>query len=283
MKIDRFTRRHARHLFTPDRDLYFPYGRIAFARAIRWWHEEAHRRGRIEHASLPSVTAILQSYARPWNIDPMARMLLRFTCIERVIISNNNPRVDLRRHLAVADGRLTVIDQPHERPASMMAMLALRASERGAERFVSIDDDLLLFPAQIIRLLGGLSFNPTMPHGVVGQRVDRLGGAVEHHVMGDMQVDVLNRAYAFTAAHVRRYAELLDALGYETDEQKETLPFGSDIVLSFSGDARPRVHAVGSLLSCPTAALPGVARFREPGFASFRADLLARLHAFTPR
>lgn len=276
---DAFLRRQLRFALTPGGSLYFPYGRRAFVRSALRWHAEARRPALPDDGRLPRVTAVLLSYARPWNIDSMVRMLLRLPCVERVIVSNNNPGVDLSRWLCVHDDRLRVCVQPAKRPASMMAMLALDAAEKGATHFLSVDDDLLLFPRQIMALLYALAYDPSVPHGLVGQRI----GTQEHHVTGGGEVDVLNRAYAFTAAHVRRYAGTLERLGYVTRDQKEALPFGSDIVLSHCGDGRPRIHDAGRLLSCPTAALPGVARFKEPGFDTFRTELLARVRALSPR
>lgn len=276
---DAFLRRQLRYAFTPGGQLYFPHGRRAFLRSALRWDAEARKPALPDDERLPRVTAVLLSYARPWNVDPMVRMLLRLPCVERVIVSNNNPGVDLSRWLRVRDDRLRVLVQPAKRPASMMAMLALDAADEGATHMLSVDDDLLLFPRQLMALLYALAYDPSVPHGLVGQRID----AGEFHVTGGGEVDVLNRVYAFTAAHVRRYAETLERLGYETRERKETLPFGSDIVLSHCGEGRPRIHDAGRLLSCPTAALAGIARFKEPGFDDFRAELLTRVRALSPR
>lgn len=278
--LDLFMRRQLQHVLTPDQRLYFPYGRRAFMRSMRTWHRLACEESRLTDDALPPVTAILLSYARPWNIDPMARMLLRFSCIERLIISNNNPAVDLSSYLSVTDERMTLITQTEKRPASMMLMLASRAADSGAGYFLSIDDDLFLFPAQISRLLHELIRSPAVPHGVVGQRWN-VAGFIESHVTGEGEIDVLNRAYACTSAHVHRSMRLLDVLGYTSDEAKEMLPFGSDIILSHSGEGSPRIHNVGPLLSCPTAALQGVARFKEPGFNAFRVDLYSRVQAIS--
>ncbi len=274
--IDRFLCRQLLHACSFDQALYFPYGRIAFLQSVMRWRKEA-----INSESIPltdiryPITVILQSYKRPWNIEPMVRMFLRFPWVEKVIVSNNNPTTVFR--LPFTDPRVTVINQPHRYPASMFAVLALQEAKNGAQYFLCIDDDLLLFPAQIETLIRSLIADSSVPHGLVGQRIADSGHSLEQHITGDGSVDVINRAYAFTADHLRRYQAMLDQLGYATDEEKAQLPFGSDIVLSKSGAEKPRIHDVGPLLSCPTSAKPGIARFTDVGFTEFRADLIRKL------
>jgi hypothetical protein len=277
MIIDAFLCRQFLHACTPSRDLYFPYGRIAFLRSLLRWHREAKKKSRQEIGDRSPFTVILQSYKRPWNIEPMAKLLLRFDSVERVIVSNNNPDVHLRLH--IDDPRLQVINQPHRYPASLFALLALHEAQKGAQYFLTIDDDLLLFPDQIEALMHSLTHDPAAVHGVVGQILADDGRVLAQHLTGQSAVDVLNRAYAFTADHIRRYVEILEQLGYETEEQKAQLRFGSDIVLSASGKRKPCIHDVGRLLSCPSAAQKGTARFREKGFGSFRMQLWQKIRA----
>lgn len=276
-----FLRRQIAHLLTPDRDLYFPYGRMRFAREmLRWWRGTTGK----DRYQMPDIrypfTVILQSYKRPWNIEPMARMFLRFENIERVIVSNNNPETTIR--FPISDIRLTVINQSTRYPASNFAMISLQEAKKGFTYFFSVDDDLLLFPNQIALLMQALIDDPSVPHGVVGQIIADDGRVLAHHLTGESAVDVLNRAYAFTADHIRRYAEILERLGYKTDEQKAQLPFGSDIVLSASGVRKPQIHDVGLLLSCPTAAKKGIARFKDEGFTLFRQELWKKIKSVSP-
>ncbi len=271
----RFLTRQLLHVINPDRDLYFPYGRISFLRSMLRWHREtlSDIRYPISVYRYP-FTVILQSYKRPWNIDPMIKMLLRFDCVERVIVSNNNPNAVIRYPLS--DNRIIIINQSQRYPASKFAMIALEESQKGSEYFLCIDDDLLLFPDQIATLMRALIDDPSVPHGLVGQRVID-NGEWMHHLTGDVPVDILNRVYAFTADHVYRYAEVLQGLGYDSEEAMAMLPFGSDIVLSRSGPRKPRIHDVGRLLDCPTNAKPGIARFKEKDFDAFRRSLWQQL------
>lgn len=278
MSIDRFIRRQMLHVLTPDRDLYFPYGRMKFIREMLRWHGEVMKQERYQMSDIRcSFTVILQSYKRPWNIEPMVRMFLRFPNVERVIVSNNNPETDVR--CQISDPRLEIINQTVRYPASKFAMLALTEAEKGSEYFLSIDDDLLLFPEQIATLIKAMSDAPEIPHGLVGQILTDDGQVLAHHLTGESAIDVLNRAYIFTADHIRRYAEILDGLGYKTDEEKAQLPFGSDIVLSSCGTHKPQIHDVGLLLSCPTAAKKGIARFKDTGFSAFRQELWKKIRA----
>lgn len=274
--MDAFVRQHLAFACAADPGLYFPYGRVSFLRSMLRWHREAVSTACFATGITESFTAILQSYRRPWNIEPMARLLLRLDCIDRVIITNNNPSVDLRQSVSLHDPRMTLITQPIERPASMMAMIAYKEAQSRAQRFLSIDDDLFLFPEQIEVLLRAFTKDPSVPHGLIGQSIDA-GGRVRHHVTGERTVDILHRVYAFTADHIHRYVQLLDPLGYATCEEKMMLPYGSDIVLSHAGNGKPKIHAAGTFLSCPTNEKPGIAKFREQGFAPFREMLQANL------
>ncbi len=263
------------HVMNPDQELYFPHGRIDFLRSMMRWYREAMSdvRCQISDVSTP-FTVILQSYKRPWNIKPMVKMMLRFDCVERVIVSNNNELSAFS--FQFSDDRVQIINQKKHYPASKFAMIALEETRKGATHFLCIDDDLLLFPDQIARLIRALIHDPSVPHGLVGQRVIE-NGEWMHHLTGNVPIDILNRVYAFTAEHIHRYAELLHGLGYDSDEAMAMLPFGSDIVLSRSGAAKPRIHDVGRLLDCPTNAKPGIARFKEKDFDAFRRSLWQQL------
>ncbi len=276
--IDRFLCRQIMHVLTPDRDLYFPYGRRSFLQGVLRWHDEATRHEQYHMpADAERFTVILQSYKRPWNMAPLVQMFLRFPNVERVIVSNNNPDAALR--LPFTDNRLQIINQPHQYPASKFAVIALQEAEKTASHFLCVDDDLFLFPNQIALLMQSLIDDSSEPHGVAGQILAEDGHVLAHHLTGESAVDVLNRAYAFSAQHIRQYANILDRLGYKTDEEKAQLPFGSDIILSSSGIHKPQIHDVGLLLSCPTAAKKGIARFKDEGFELFRSNLWKRLHA----
>lgn len=280
MIFDAFMRRQLVHVCSIDRDLYFPYGRIDFVRSAMKWRREAKRDDRYPISDIRyPFTVILQSYKRPWNVELMVKMLLRFDCVSRVIVSNNNPDFVIR--YPISDIRVEVINQSKRYTASKFMMIAKQEAEKGVQYFLSVDDDLLLFPQQIETLMRALVVNSSVPHGLVGQRV-RENVEWMHHLTGDVPVDIINRVYAFTADHIKRYIDLLHHLGYESEEAMATLPFGSDLVLSRSGTGKPRIHDVGKLLSCPTNAKPGIARFKDGGFMEYRSELWKKLKSVSP-
>jgi len=95
-------------------------------------------------------------------------------------------------------------------------------------------------------------------------------------------VDVLNRAYFFTASHRDRVFELLEEL-YRRSPELRPLPFGDDIVLSFAGRGRPMIQDVGALLFHPSGDDPAGARWNEPGFQEHRARIFRELQQIAPR
>lgn len=282
MTRGQFFFRHLRFACSPDRDLFFPQGRWQFIREIRRWMRQAYGIGYFPWKHPERATLMILSYKRPWNIEATIRIGLKMGCIEKIIVSNNNPTIDIHQYVRVRDQRLTVMTQDRRRSASIMPLLAADATHEGRKWFLAVDDDLLLFPEQIEMLLTQLRNQPAVVHGVVGQVLTgERPPHFEMHVTGEREVDVLNRAYAFTAAHALQYQHLLSALGRTTREQQMDMPFGSDIVLSATGGDRPRIHDVGPLLSCPTAAMPGIARFKDEGFDAFRAALFQSVTAIT--
>jgi hypothetical protein len=279
MMREAFLFRHARFALSMNREMYFPRGRLQFMREMRQWSKEAYGIGHRSWMKGSGAMLILLSYKRPWNIEPLVRMGLRLGCIEHILVSNNNPAIDMRHCVRIQDERLTILAQPQRCTASIMPLLAARAARQGFSRFLAVDDDVFLLPEQIERVLACLEDQLAIPHGIVGQMfTDTLSGRSDH-VTGEREVDVLNRAYAFTDKHALAYERLLSALGRTTPESQAALPFGSDIVLSATGDGRPHIHDVGPFLSCPTAALPGIALFREEGFDAFRAALFQSVTA----
>ena len=95
-------------------------------------------------------------------------------------------------------------------------------------------------------------------------------------------MDVLNRAYFFTASHRDRVLELLEEL-YRRAPELRPLPFGDDIVLSFAGRRRPMIQDVGGLAFYPSGDDPAVARWNEPGFQECRAKIYRELLQIAPR
>lgn len=226
-----------------------------------------------------STTFILLSYARPWNMQRIVDTVLSARSCGSVILSNNNPKIDILKYVDLPPKQVTILQQAEHWPAVNRFCIA---RESGAENFVCIDDDLFLTALQIDALVARLAENPAVPHGVWGANVCtdtnadgreslRLQGGV-HNVT--VPVRILNRAYAFTGKHNRRFFELLTALGI-TDPRE--LGPADDILLSHSGAGLPICHDLGPLSTCPTSTMRGIALWREPGFFEARIERLEQL------
>ncbi|MBT5109735.1 MAG: glycosyltransferase [Rhodospirillaceae bacterium] len=222
----------------------------------------------------PFVTFILLSFARPRNLQRIVDTLLKADSCRRVIVSNNQPKIDIRDFLKSADDRVEIIQQDVAWGPVNRYHIARNCP---GDFFVSIDDDVFLTPAQIDRLVGELVTDPSRPHGVWGQllRVDpdkiNLFSGV-HRI--NREVDVLNCVYAFTKAQVRRCFELLDLLRLK--DLREIGP-GDDIFISMSGDQAPFCHDVGPIDLCPSHDQEHVARFCSDNFDARRLRLWRRL------
>ncbi|HZF12292.1 MAG TPA: hypothetical protein VFE33_26185 [Thermoanaerobaculia bacterium] len=195
-------------------------------------------------------TVVLLSYRRPQNIEWLVRGYLRCDFVTRVIVSNNNPDVDLTRHLRLDDPRIELIQQLVRTRQGMRFSLA---AERGDENgyLLSPDDDIFLYPGQIETIFRGLVEEPAVPHGIRGEvrrQVEHLPGyPFDPTVTGEGTVDHLTGYYAFTAEQARRCVEIYGSLGWN---DPNAVGNGEDIVLSFTGTGRPRIHEIGGFLQC---------------------------------
>ena len=252
---------------------------MAFRRIGKRWRAWRYRFGArflgpCGDAALPPATAILMSYRRPANMEAIVGQLLRLRFVERVVLSNNNPDVDISEFVKRRDARLTIIEQPRRRPASIRAALA---RDHPAERYISLDDDIFLTAAQIETVYRGLLAEPDVVHGVQG-------GARTHDgerpfrgdIRGDATVELVHRAYFFARPLVDEWFRLLDALGYAT---ADALPNAEDVIFSFAGRGRPRCHDVGGWIDCETSDAAGIALWREPDFDAPRAHVFDQLAA----
>jgi len=76
-------------------------------------------------------------------------------------------------------------------------------------------------------------------------------------------------------SHRDRFFTLLAAIA------RQPLRYGDDIVLSFTGERRPRIHDVGRVLYFPSGDDPAVARWLEPGFQEYRTAVYRDLVAIS--
>ncbi|WP_431686419.1 hypothetical protein [Hahella sp. NBU794] len=216
-----------------------------------------------------SVTAILLSYLRPENIQRIFGQLAKSKYIDKIIVSNNNPDVDLCVYIE-QHPKLRLIQQVVHYPPWIRFEFA---AHEPANYFFSVDDDIFLSVEQIDLLLERLFDRPVVPHGVWGQRIVNTpkGLKLVDGVQGQSRsVDVLNRVYACTKEHVLNSFKLLKILGL--DHARKIGPF-EDVLLSFGSAERPFCHDLGVLEECDSSSSLEKALHMKPGFIGLRQQL----------
>ena len=248
------------------------------------WREHFHALGELRAAlrepppprrsGVAPLTIILPVYRRPANLALSVAIALRVPGVERVVVTLNDPDLDARDWLSEDDPRVEVITQPSRRgPVERYRAIA----SSPAEWFFSPDDDLFLHPRQIRAIVDALIREPRAPHGFYGQRREERR-FTQSVVRRDGTVHVLNRAYAFSRAHLDRYLGLLEKLGVDA----AGIGLDDDVVLSFCGDALPIVRDVGPYVDCPSETDRRVARWGRDDAADLRSALFERLERLTP-
>lgn len=224
-------------------------------------------------------TAILLNYRRPQNMELLARMLLQVPLVSRVIVSNNNPKCDLLKQLHFRHPRLSIVQQPIERPCAFRYFLA---QEDPSEYFLFLDDDLFLLPSQVRHICEETVKHPSVAHGMFGQRLLPDGSFRYAVSRFEGRIDVINRCYAFACPLLHRWHVLLKESGLADDMEAMRMGWWDDILLSFTGDGLPFMHDTGPYLDCGTQGKRGVAVWREPEFFSSRDTLFRKLKHMQP-
>ena len=249
----RHTWRHRLWTLVEGVSLLWGYIRLKFA--LRFSERAAPIRGK-------TCVTVLLTHHRPQNISFLVEGALRNRFVTRVIASNSNPHVKIKDWVRSTDPRLTLIDEAKTTQPGHRLVLA---GESGADYVLSIDDDIFLTPKQWKKLFEFLLSDERYPHGIVGQ-IYRPGtkssnGSPFHHVDGrDAEVDVLIGAYAFTSEQLERVFDLAAKIGIADLSRVRN---GEDILLSFGGTKRPRIHRLKPALQCASQGLPGVALWRS--------------------
>lgn len=258
----------ARYVCRPDVRLYFPRGRWAFMRECLAYAR--HVQEDVPWERKERLLVILPVYRRPWTLLPTVRAIVQCPFVARIIVTLDGGGDRSCWKGLPDDPRLVLREEPRRCGQGRRYIYAAR---EGMPYVLSMDDDVLLTPQQIRALFLSLMDDPSVLHGIVGQNV-RSGGqypihadAFQNHIERyDGPCDMLNRVYAFTIAHAREFLRLLPLLGIRDPTDFPRMRFIEDVVASFCGQRRPRCHDLGSFLSCPTAALRGIATFQEERF-----------------
>ncbi len=238
----------------------------------------------LEPRPVARLTVVMLSFARPRNIQPIAESVLRCDFVERLVIVNNEPRTRLEDYVRIASSRLTIL---HPQTPGLPGRRFEIARELPGVYFLAIDDDTLLRAEQIEALFRALIADSAVPHGVIGQVIH---SPVEQQTVLPFRlverradrVDILNRVYLFTAAHIDRFFSLSAAIDGLTPE-RGSLGLADDLILSFSGSGYPRIHDVGRVLYFPSSDDPNTACWLQPGFHERRRGVYRDLVAATAR
>ncbi len=239
------------------------------AKEILFWNWElrGYLGARVSLPRTEKATVIIPTYnkRRRRNIQPLIRSLLLCEFVECIIVSNHNPEVQIESCVRLRNPRLLLINQPTRRGCGFAWELARNAK---GEYFIVIDDDQLLYPMQLARLFDQLVLNPVVPHGTAGAL------QFKYHENEEMEVDNLYNIYAVTRAHVRTYFEYAQRIvdgGFASPESIEY--WGDDIIMSRCGNGKARIHDVGFLLRCRTAADEDVAIHQDTDFDIRRIEV----------
>ncbi|MGL5082033.1 MAG: glycosyltransferase family A protein [Microcoleaceae cyanobacterium] len=248
---------------------------LAEIREILYWKWvlDGHIGQNLSVSTNQKLTVIVPSYhaSRARNIQPLIRSVLKCDFVEKIIISNHNPLIRLEDWVEVSDdARVMLINQPVRRGCGYGWIVA---SQQSSDYFVVIDDDLLIYPDQLVMLFQRLIEEPESPHGFIGRRSDG-----EYVMQQETEVAFLYNIYAVTKTHIQRYLEYAAAIvakGYASQESIEY--WSDDIIISQTGVHQPRIHDAGFILQCKTTRTSGVATFVEGQFEGRRLEVYQAL------
>ncbi len=229
---------------------------------------------------LPPITVILLSYGRPQNMHAQVQAALACAFVAEVIVSNNNPRVEIAAYVRQRDHRLRLIQQT-ERTGCIKRIELAR--DLGRSFYICLDDDLYLWPSQLRALAWHLVQQPEAVHGITGQDLPSLSGEQGGSYRNEERpVEVLNRIYAFTSAHARRVFVLIDLLRRVHPDIASNPSLIEDLLLSYSGRGRPRMHALGPYIPDPSGMDLRQAMHGQPEWATARKTAVAWLRSLSP-
>jgi hypothetical protein len=264
-----------------SREVCFSDGRLYYVLVNGRWHLRVRFGKVLEWRRPERATLILLSYKRLHNMQALVDCTRKVPFFDRIIVANNNVDVRIEDWVRTSDPRVTMWNQAGGGPAGTRYDIAYRTN---GEYFLSVDDDIFLSPEQYQLLFEALLAEPQVPHGICGQMY-----FADASQEADLcfcpasayrgPVTVLNRVYAFTKSHMREFFRLLQELGYK--DVWEAGPI-DDIVVSYSGDARPLSRFVGPVADCPLSNDRRVSVWRQEGFHKRRLAVVRRLEEIKP-
>lgn len=219
-----------------------------------------------------TVTAILASFHRERlrNLRPLLRSILKCQFIPRIILTNHNPEFTVNDLIGINDNRLVILNQSVKHGPGYCWELAHTES---SDFYLLIDDDFLVTSKQIKLLLQYLSDEPEIPHGITGHIKKN------YYENVNMEVDRLSQIYAVTRTHLGQYFQLLEKIkAIDPAAFNAIEPYAHEIVMSRTGERKPKIHHVGHLSRCHTARKPGVAIHKDNNFNPERKKVIHALN-----
>ena len=213
------------------------------------------------------LTVLITYYnpARLRHVNHQIRNLLKCEFVERVVISCHNPAVKIEEHVNVHDQRLAVVSQSVRRACGYRWLVA---REFSPEYLIVMDDDIVLFPAQLKVLFEHLITEPSIPHGLSGM-IHMKNGDLQFRQRENIDVHYLCEIYAVTKEHVEQYFELVKIFEQQDKNLPEAIEYlGDFIVISQTGTQNPKIHKAGRIFRDETFNIPGVANHKEEQFST---------------
>ncbi|MCK4817355.1 glycosyltransferase family 2 protein, partial [bacterium] len=213
----------------------------------------------------PEQVTVLITYYNPSrmkHIEYQIRNILKCNFVEKLIISNHNPDIQLENRTIFRDKRLVFLNQNIKRGCGYRWEIA---SSFNPEFLIVLDDDILIFPSQIAELFKHSVSEPEIPHGYTGM-LHLENKEFEYHERVSMKVDYLCEIYAVTRSHLNQYKELEKVIGRDVtlaDMIESSVDF---MVISQTGSNNPKIHKTGRIFRCTTFNDEGVAVHKEDGF-----------------
>ena len=227
-----------------------------------------------------TCVAVVASYLRPQNINSILLTLVKCEFVSKIVISNNNPDITIEEYIDIKDERIQILNSATRQFPGYRFKLA---DTLQSDYFVILDDDIFMFPEQIRRLFSHLVNDPAVPHGFHGicysKATESKHGSRCQHIAGrEAVVDVLHQGYAVTNTHIERMQEIAESFAEsDTYQYEDPTRFADDILISFSGKSKARVHNLAPILTCPTSLEASISVSGQTGFDRKRSEVFAYL------
>ena len=219
-------------------------------------------RFRLNTSQKATILITYYNPARMKHVNHQLRNIFRCDFVEKVVISNHNPDINIGSLIKVTDHRVTVINQDVRRGCGYRWLIA---DQYSPEYLIVVDDDILIFPWQLNKLFEALVTEPQIPHGFAGM-VHHMDGFLEYREKEERSLDYICEIYAITGEHLKRYVELRREV-VKNEALANMVEFAADfMIVSRSGSDKPKIHDAGRLFRCPTYDESGVAVHKDHDF-----------------